>query len=112
MDQLSAAAEASKLIAGDYVMSGILLLIWGVSCWYLVKVIKAIISQNKSQINEIIKDHKDEVVTLTNQIRVMNENQQESNKELIQVLKENQEYIQLNTGAFYRLEALIKSMEK
>lgn len=95
---ITTAAGAVSTVAQDLIMTAVLLFVWIASSWYLTKVIRAIIRDYRAQIEQLTNQHRDEM-------KVIIEKHAELNEQLIDVLKENQDYISQNTGILYRLEA-------
>lgn len=134
MDAVTTAGEAAKAITGDYVMTGILLFLFLLSTGYLVRVIRALVRDNKTHLLEINKSHQEQMKLLvddhqarlaeinrnyqTNVERMnrelidLNQKSLETQKELIQTIKENNEIILQNNGASIRLEASIDALLK
>jgi len=132
MDAITTAGEATKTITGDYIMTGIMLFIFLLSTGYLIKVIKAIIRDHKAQIVELNTLHQTQINSLieTNQTRIsemnnryqrniesmnqklveLNNKSLDTQKDLIQTIKDNNEIILQNNGVSIRLETSITAL--
>lgn len=129
---ITSAGEVARTITADYVMTGIMLFIFLISSGYLIKVIKAIIKDNKahivelnashqSQINTLIENHQarlDEmnsryqssVESMNKKLLDLNRQAMETQKELITTIKENNEIILQHSGVSIRLETSVTSL--
>jgi hypothetical protein len=134
MDAVTAAGEVAKTISGDFIMTGIMLFIFILSTGYLVKIIRALVRDNKAQINEINLHHQNQIQTMVTdhhsrvdglnqsyqasiermnaELIDLNQKSLETQKSLLETIKENNEIILQSTGASIRLEASIDALVK